>query len=374
MPAEHQEARETAQVASSFINATNSAVDAAATLMLQYAPILPHEKIDKALKIQRTVELDNAAAAAIKGVFDGLPIGTNVDACEGKKEAGKDGEEVDVLSGHHGSLTGKQYSVILDPIEGTTAACSRKEGATSMLAFSSKNGLLPTPMLSEYITLPEGAEDGEVTYMNKLIASAEANGVLDIARGADYNIGAMAQLYNGSDKVAVVVMNRPTNQHIIEAAMRANVEVVLIEAGDLLPSLAAATGTLVNGKHIVVYGRGGDQEGRIAAAAAKAVDGFMQGQVWIASEDDKNYTRDNLPVYERDDIAPGRAEDTGVVFTALTNDSTYFGLQGRDGGYEVLQQATSVAIVHPDVAAQLRSQISADVDKTVIVTRSTSSQ
>jgi fructose-1,6-bisphosphatase/sedoheptulose 1,7-bisphosphatase-like protein len=366
MSAEHKEAQETAVVARQFLGATNGAADAAATLMLQYTPVPADQKIDKALKIQRTVELDNAAAAAIKAVFDILPIGTSVDACEGKKEAGKDGEEVDVLSGHHGTLTGKQYSVILDPIEGTTAACSRKEGATSMLAFSDQGGLVPTPMLSEFITLPAGVEDGEVTYMNKLIASAEAVDALDISRDAAYNVDAMVRVYNGADKVNIVVMNRPTNQHIIDAAQAASVEVTLIEAGDLLPSLAAVTGTLVDGKHIVVYGRGGDQEGRIAAAAAKVMGGFMEGQVWIPREDDKNKTIDGLPVYSRDQLAPGKAENTGVVFTALTNESTYFGLKGRDGGADTLQQATSMAIVHPDVATVLREQADPSVDLRIL--------
>jgi hypothetical protein len=176
----------------------------------------------------------------------------------------------------------------------------------------------------------------------------------------------MVRVYNGADKVNIVVMNRPTNQHIIDAAQAAGVEVTLIEAGDLLPSLAAVTGTLVDGKHIVVYGRGGDQEGRIAAAAAKVMGGFMEGQVWIPREDDKNKTIDGLPVYSRDQLAPGKAENTGVVFTALTNESTYFGLKGRDGGADTLQQATSMAIVHPDVATVLREQADPSVDLRIL--------
>lgn len=366
MSAEHESAKEIAGVAKNFLVATNRAVDVAAEIMLQFPPIPTGQPIDKDLKKERTVLIDNAAIAAMKVVFDDLPIGTNVDACEGKKEALKDGEEVDTLSGHHGSETGRQYSIVIDPVEGTTAACKRQEGATSMLAFSDQGGLVPTPLLSEFVTLPEGVDDGEVTYMNKLVASAEANGVLDIARGADYNVEKMTELYGGADKVNIIVMNRPTNQHIVDAATRAGVQVTLIEAGDLLPSLAALTGTLIDNKHIVVYGRGGDQEGRIAAAAAKAMDGFMQGQVWISREDNKDVTLDNLPIYDRDELVPGKAENTGIVFTALTNENTYFGLKGRDSGTDTLQSATSVAIVHRDVAAALREQADPSVDLRIL--------
>ena len=345
--AEIETSVEVAKASRHFYRATDQAATAVAELMLQFDVVPPGEKLPKEQKEARTLILDNAAAEILKTTFNELDIGVTVVGCEGDKERqeAKGGVEVDVLEGFHGSQIGLQYDVVLDPVEGTTAACSRREGAVAIIAFSEAGGLQPTPRQSEIIL---GGKDEEVHYMYKLIASAEANGVLDIARGAQYNVDAMTRLY-GKDTLNLVVMNRPANQDIIDAARAEGIQLTLIEAGDLLPSLAAATGHLVDGKHVVVYGRGGDQEGRIAAAAAKAFDGFAQGQVWIPS-DIKDVPLADLPIFDRDQLVPGKAQKTGVVFTPITDEKTWFGLSGYDNGTDTLQKPTSLAILHKDAA------------------------
>lgn len=354
--------REVAAATNELLASTYFAARKVARLMQGFPQIPPGQDFPKDLKKQRTTMLDNAASRRFDSVFKKLSIGVTVDACEGKKEIAKDGEIVDILQGRHGNPTGRQYSIIMDPIDGTRFACTRQEGAITVVAFSSEGGLVPTPLLSDFI--PTDSED-EVGYMFKLFAPAEMNGVISLHEDPSYNIAKMIEAY-GKDGVRIVMMNRPANADIRSAAEAQGVEVLPIEVGDLLPGLAAVTGTVVDGKKIVVYGRGGDQEGRITAAAAKAVNGFAQGQIWIPREDNHDVSIEDLPIFDRDELVPGDRLHTGVVLTAITDDSTYFNLSGFDSGAELRRQASALAILDESSAQLLKNQESTVSDIRVV--------
>ena len=353
MSVEHGTPKELARVTGQLLSASDKAASVIATHMLDFPLLAADEKLTPALKEARSLFLDNAAEEALRADFSTLDFEVDVVGCEGAKEsqAEKGGLVINLLHGKHGNPMGPKYDMVIDPVEGTTAACSRRSGAVVIMAICEKGGIVPTP---------EG-----VHYMYKLMAPASARGVLDISRVAQYNVGAMADLY-GAGGVRLVVMDRAANADIITAAEQVGIEVARISAGDLLPSLAAVTGQRIRGKHVVVYGRGGDEEGRIAAVAAKACDGFAQGQVWIAGED-PNVSLPNLPLFDRDQIVSGRPENTSVLFTPITNENTWFGLDGYDDGSGVLRRPTSVAIVHRDQAARLSAQLQRDRTRQVLV-------
>lgn len=158
--------------------------------------------------------------------------------------------------------------------------------------------------------------------MDKLFAPPEAKGYVDIRYPFEHNLEKMKMVYGvAAHEINVVSMNRKTNAGIHDAARRFGANLHLIEAGDLMPSLLAITSPHENGRGIyMVAGRGGMEEGIIAAVGAKALDAHAQGREWRESPENKDFPIPEGRVMHLDELVRGRREQSLVTFTPITDD------------------------------------------------------
>ncbi len=262
---------------------------------------LPAEEI-----AELKVRLDQAAVDAMRMVFDAEEdCGVVSVGSEGAKEVLHAGVAAPSLKGAFATHASVFADCVSDPVEGTTAAANRLPGAVSVVAFSERNGLL--------------ASKEETYYMEKLFAPAQLQGVVSLDTSPEENItAALAHLRIAPEKLRVVILNRSRNSVHIEAARKLGVNLILIEAGDLMPGLLAVTG---QGGPVLQMGSGGYEEGVIVAAAAKARGAVGEGRV-LSKEGESPQ-----PILRLNDLVPGAKEHCVVAVTGITADP-WFGLGG----------------------------------------------
>lgn len=256
-------------------------------------------------KKERIALIDTAAAAVMEHKLADMPFSVVSVGSEGAKEqlAGKMGVAMPTVLGRFGGGNGEVW-MVNDPVEGTTAAAANNPGAISVVAVGAKDGLMATP-------------DG-VHYMDKLFVPPKAAGKVNIDQPPRRNLIAVCDAYGvGPDEVTVVVMNRPRNAHIIEELRTFGANLELIEHGDLVPSLLAILPPESHTKGIhMLMGIGGWEEGVIAATAARALGGVAEGRAW--KED-----APHQPKLTLDDLVPGKAEQSMVIYSAITDDEWF---------------------------------------------------
>ena len=203
---------------------------------------------------------DQAAVDAMRAALNVLPMRGRVVIGEGERDNAPMlyvGEEV-------GAGKGPEFDIALDPLEGTTLAAKAQGGALSVAAFAPRGGLLHAPD----------------TYMEKIaIGPGYAPGVVDLDRGADQNVMALASAKGVKpEAIGVCVLDRPRHAGIIEALRGVGARVHLISDGDI----AGVINCTKPETGVDMYlGSGGAPEGVLAAAALKCVGGQFQGRLVI---------------------------------------------------------------------------------------------
>ena len=194
-----------------------------------------------------------------------------------------------------GTGTGMQVDVAVDPVDGTRLTASGMPGAISVIALAEGHGTMYAP--------------GSLVYMDKIAVGPEAAGTIDIEAPVADNLAKVAKARG--HKVAdlrVVILDRPRNQHYIDAVRAAGARIKLIGDGDLSAGISAAVRrTNVH----AVMGIGGAPEGVLAAAALRCLNGHMQGRLMPARDDQdaerfrKMGITDLSRIYTEADLAPG---------------------------------------------------------------------
>jgi fructose-1,6-bisphosphatase II / sedoheptulose-1,7-bisphosphatase len=203
---------------------------------------------------------DQAAVDAMRAALNALPLRGRVVIGEGERDDAPMlyvGEEV-------GAGRGAELDIALDPLEGTTLAAKAQGGALSVAAFAPRGGLLHAPD----------------TYMDKIaIGPGYEAGVVDLDRGADQNVIALAKAKGVKpEQIGVCVLDRPRHAGIIEALRAVGARVCLIGDGDI----AGVINCTKPETGIDMYvGSGGAPEGVLAATALKCVGGQFQGRLII---------------------------------------------------------------------------------------------
>lgn len=260
-------------------------------------------------KEERIALIDTAAAATMERILSLFPFGVVSVGSEGKKEAAshKNGVAMPTVLGRFGNGHGEVW-MVNDPVEGTTSAANNEPGAISVVGVSSKSGIMPTP-------------DG-IHYMEKLFMPPRVAGKVAIDRPVADNLQAVCDAYGVSPSdIKVVVLKRSQNQSHIDAAAAFGATVKRIERGDLIPSLLAVLPPEKHSKGIhVVLGRGGWEEGVIAAVAARAVGGVAEGRFWTEEVGHGKI----FPRLTLDDLVPGKQQHSMVIFSAITEDPWFY--------------------------------------------------
>jgi fructose-1,6-bisphosphatase II len=214
-----------------------------------------------------------------------------------------------------GTGNGPLCDIAVDPIDGTSLTAAGRSHAISMIAVSERGSML---------------DASSVFYMDKIVASHEAIGVVDISRPIGENIRALAKAKNKAvEEIRVAVLDRPRHEQLIADIRAAGAGTRLILDGDVASGINAARhDTRID----MCVGIGGSPEGVATACAVKALGGFMQGRLSPTSDDEKQRGLDAGlrfdHIYGVNDLVS--SDNTFFVATGVTDGELVRGVR-RDG-------------------------------------------
>ena len=169
-----------------------------------------------------------------------------------------------------GNGNGPECDIAVDPIDGTSLTAAGRGHAISMLAVSDRGTML---------------DASSVYYMEKLVANADAHGVLDLSQSLTENIRALAKAKNKRvNEIKVAILDRPRHADAIEEIRTAGAHTRLILDGDVAAGINAAR---EDNRIDMCYGDGGSPEGVAVTCAIKALGGFIQGRLVAGSDEER---------------------------------------------------------------------------------------
>ncbi len=257
---------------------------------------------------------DDVATQAMRKRLNQLDINGRIVIGEGERD------EAPMLYIGERVGTGKprapHVDIAVDPLEGTNLCATGDNNSITVMAMSERGGLLHAPDI----------------YMNKLIVSPEAAGMVDINASVKQNLRALAKaLKRTINELVVVVLERDRHEELIAHIRATGARIRLITDGDIMPSIAAT----VHGPNIhAVMGIGAAPEGVITAAALKCLKGYMQAQFVVRDDTDRKRlikagVKNVKKVLTIDDLAPGKS----ILFaaTGVTNGDLLKGVRFFSG-------------------------------------------
>lgn len=254
--------------------------------------------------------IDQAGVDAMYAALTDIPFVLRVVGSEGRKHIHQYGEALPTLEGTFGKGNLK-LDMVNDVVEGSKAAKLNSPGAVSVIAVSSRKGLMPTP--------------DDIDYIDKLFGPPELAGKISIDKRVEENLAAVVDVFGVKPaEVNVVVMDRDRNAHLINACQKFGVNLILIQAGDFLPSVLAcmSSGQHRKGIHLVM-GIGGFEEGILSAVAAKALGAVGEGRGWSG---DSRIAQRYKKAWTIDELVAGKKDDCLVSISAITGDNKWFDL------------------------------------------------
>jgi fructose-1,6-bisphosphatase class II len=257
-------------------------------------------------------QADHAAVESMRKAFDSIRFDGTIRIGEGERDEAPMlfiGERV-------GSGEGPRIDIACDPLEGTTITALGRSEAISVIAAAEEGGFLHAPD----------------TYMEKLAVGPRARGLIDISRGASWNleIVAKANKKRVSD-LMVIILDRSRHHDLIAEVRAAGARIRLIGDGDV--SAAVAVAQEETGVDMLI-GTGGAPEGVIAAAAMRCLGGDIQGILRFRSEPERERAlqmgiRDPRKVYSMEELAKGKVM---FIATGITKGSYLEGIRYYGGG------------------------------------------
>jgi fructose-1,6-bisphosphatase II len=251
---------------------------------------------------------DQAAVDGMRAVLDTVAMAGIVVIGEGEKDEAPmlyNGEEV-------GSGQPPEVDVAVDPLEGTRLTSVGQPNAISVIAVGER-GTMFFP--------------GAAVYMDKIACGAQIAGSISIDASPQENVTRAAEAKGVKPgDIAVVVLDRPRNEDLIDGLRECGAKVLLITDGDVAPAIAAANPSRPVD---LMMGIGGTPEGVIAAAAVKSLGGEVQGRLWPRDDEerqalvDAGYDVDR--VLTTDDLVGG--DNLFVAATGVTDGALLEGVR-----------------------------------------------
>jgi fructose-1,6-bisphosphatase II / sedoheptulose-1,7-bisphosphatase len=238
---------------------------------------------------------DQAAVDAMRQALNVLDIDGTVVIGEGERDEAPMlfiGERV-------GTGKGPKVDIALDPLEGTTITAKGGPNAISCIAMAPAGGFLNAPDV----------------YMDKIaVGGGLPAGIIAIDAPPAENLRRIAEAKGiPVEEVAVMILDRPRHEQLIQAVRDAGARIRLISDGDVAGVIATARA----GAGIDIYmGSGGAPEGVLAAAALRCIGGQFQGRLMFRNDAERARARkwgvtDFNRIYHLEDLAQG-----DVMFTA----------------------------------------------------------
>ena len=256
--------------------------------------------------------IDQAGVDAMYAALTDIPFVLEVVGSEGRKHVHQYGEALPTLEGVFGTGDYK-LDMVNDVVEGSKAAKLNIPGAISVMAVSTHKGLMSTPK--------------DIDYMDKLFGPPQLKDKISISNPIEENLAEVVDTFKVKpSEINVVMMDRDRNAHYINACQKFGVNLILIKAGDFLPSILACIDPKEQSKGLhLVMGIGGFEEGVLAAVAAKALGAVGEGRGWSADKEiQSKYTK----VWTTDELVSGKKEDCLVSLSSITGDNKWFNFEG----------------------------------------------
>jgi len=280
--------------------------------LIQEKGFTSQDLLTKEESLRRERLIDQAGADAMRAALTDAPFTINIVGSEGRKHVHQYGEALPALDGTFGK--GKlKIDMVNDVVEGSKAAKLNSPGAVSVIAVSSDKGLMGTP--------------ADVDYMNKLFGPPQLKNKISLSKSTEENLAEVVNTFKVKpSKINMVVMDRDRNAHYINACQKFGVNLILIKAGDFLPSVLSCLDPNTHKKGIhLVLGIGGFEEGILSAVAGKAMDGAVEGKAWSP---DKKIQSKYTKIWGVDDLVSGKKKDCFVSISAITKENKWFDLEG----------------------------------------------
>jgi fructose-1,6-bisphosphatase II len=221
---------------------------------------------------------DKAATEAMRQRLNQIEFSGEIALGEGIKDGSYGLYEGEKLGSKEGNI---EYSIAVDPIEGTTPTIKGGYEAISVIALGGKNAFFKTNCF----------------YMNKLVVGKKIADYTD-----DINIKDPIEkiIYNISYKInkpikhiTVCMLDRPRHKETIEKLRALECRIKLISDCDVSACVAACMEDDID----MYYGIGGSPEAVITAAAVKCLEGLILTQLADANGkilDDHVFTAEEL--------------------------------------------------------------------------------
>lgn len=270
----------------------------------------PNDLLEEDESRAREKLIDQVGVDAMATALTDIPFTLEIVGSEGRKHVHQYGEALPSLMGTFGSGLPK-LDMVNDVVEGSKAAKLNSPGAVSVIAVSSHKGLMGTP--------------DDIDYMDKLFGPPQLKGRLSMVKSTEENLAEVVDVFGVKpSEINVVMMDRDRNAHYINACQKFGVNLILIKAGDFMPSILAFLDPATHQKGIhLIIGSGGFEEGVMAAVVGKALGAHVEARGWSADpEISKRYTK----VWSIEDLVPGKKEDCLVSVTAITEENKWFDL------------------------------------------------
>ena len=214
---------------------------------------------------------DQAAVSAMYRAIEKFQVDGTVRIGEGDAKDGKlfVGQKV-------GTGTGPRADVALVAIEGTSIVARGGYNALSVLAMAEEGGFLSVPEI----------------YMDKIAVGPHvAPEAIDLDKSPEENLNAVAECMGVAvSDLQVCLLDRPRHGQLVAAIRETGARIQLIMDGDVNGAVAPG---LVNNPVDVYMGIGGAPQGVLAAAALRALGGWMQARLLTRSADDVGKARDS---------------------------------------------------------------------------------
>lgn len=278
--------------------------------------------------LKREKLIDQAGVDAMYASLTDLPFTLKVVGSEGRKHIHQYGEALPTLMGIFGKGKPK-LDMVNDVVEGSKAAKLNIPGAVSVIAVSSHKGLMTTP--------------DDTDYMDKLFGPPQLKGRISMYSPVEENLVEVVDVFRVKPSdINVVLMDRDRNAHYINACQKFGVNMILIKAGDFLPSILSFLDPKTHKKGIyLIMGSGGFEEGVLAAVTAKALGAFCQARGWSA---DPQIQRRYTKIWDVDDLVSGKLTDCLVSVSSITGDNKWFDLKGVRGKGEGGSEVTTLTV------------------------------
>ncbi len=254
---------------------------------------------------------DAAACDAIRGMFDLMNVCGEVVIGEGIKD-----DAPGIFKGEHlGTWTpgSHKFDLALDPIDGTTNVAKGLPGSICCLAAAS-------PEEGRGASL----KDVPTFYMMKLAYGIKAvrymqrTGIktISIRQPVEEILPVVARaLRKRLQDIAVVILDRPRHEKLIQAVRSTGAMVRMISDGDITAAIAPS---LPESGVDLYVGIGGSPEAVLAAAAIRCLGGDLQTMMWPRDDTERDHVvraglKDELNhVFSAADLARGN----NIIFCA----------------------------------------------------------